>query len=226
MTLPFSRAEFFSVFAGYNESVWPAQVVLYAIAIIAVVLARRRSVAASRATNAILAVLWLWMGVVYHAGFFADINPMALVFAVIFVVQSVLFVVLAVRPKAAVFGPQRDLDGWAGGALVVLGLLIYPMLSIAAGHQYPAQPTFGLPCPSTIFTLGILLWARGTVPRVVFVIPMLWAVVGTVGAIQLGVVEDLSLTFSLAVVALVWVAPTAAFHTATLRSRLGSVRWS
>jgi hypothetical protein len=226
MTLPFSRAEFFSVFAGYNESVWPAQVVLYALAIVAVVLTLRRSANAGRVTHAVLAVLWLWMGLVYHAVFFADINPAALFFALFFVVQSVAFAVLAARPKAAVFVPRRDLDGWAGGGLVALGLLIYPILSIAAGHQYPAQPTFGLPCPTTIFTLGILLWARGTVPRVVFVIPILWAAIGTVGAIQLGVIEDLSLTFSLAVIALVLVAPTAAFHTATLRSRLGSVRWS
>jgi len=226
MTLPFSRTEFFSVFTGYNESVWPAQAVLYALAIAAVVLNLRKSAAAARGTYAVLAVLWLWMGVVYHAGFFAAINPMALVFAVFFVVQAALFVVLAVRPRAAAFAPQRDLEGWAGGALVALGLLIYPLLSIAAGHQYPAQPTFGLPCPTTIFTLGILLWGHGTVPRVVFVIPVLWAVVGTVAAIQLGVIEDLSLTLSLAVVALVWIAPTAAFHTATLRSRLGSVRWS
>jgi len=40
----------------------------------------------------VLAFLWLWMAVVYHAGFFADINPMAWVFALIFVLQSVLFI--------------------------------------------------------------------------------------------------------------------------------------
>lgn len=224
--MPFSRTEFFTVFASYNERVWPAQLVLYALAIVALVLTLRRPANAGRMTYAVLAVLWLWMGLVYHALFFADINPAAVLFAVFFVVQSAVFAVLAARSRAAHFGPRKDVEGWAGGALVALGLLIYPILSIAAGHRYPAQPTFGLPCPTTIFTLGILLWARGTVPRVVFVIPVLWAAIGTVAAIQLGVIEDLSLTVSLAVVALVLAAPTAAFHTATLRRRLGSVRWS
>jgi hypothetical protein len=226
MMLPFSRAEFFTVFARYNESVWPAQAVLYALAIIVVVLALRRSVAASRGTPAVLAVLWLWMGIVYHAGFFADINPVALVFAVIFIVQSVLFAVLAVRPKAGAFQPRRDLAGWAGGVLVVLGLLIYPILSVAAGHHYPAQPTFGLPCPTTIFTLGMLLWAIDTIPWPVLIIPVLWAAIGTVAAIQLGVSEDLSLAFSVTVVAVVLITGIAAAHGAALKSRLSFVRWS
>lgn len=224
--MPFSPTEFFAVFASYNERVWPTQLVLYGLAIIAVLLILRRSASAGRVTFTALAVLWLWMGVVYHAAFFADINPAAFVFAAFFVVQSAAFALVAVRSKKAAFRPQRDIEGWAGGALIALGLVVYPILSIAAGHSYPAQPTFGLPCPTTIFTLGILLWARRTMHWAVFVIPILWAAIGTVGAMQLGVIEDLSLTFSLAVVALVLVAPTAAFHTATLRSRLGSVRWS
>ena len=226
MTLPFSQADFFSVFARYNEIVWPAQALLYELAIIAAALGLRRSVGATRGTYALLAVLWLWMGVVYHASFFADINPAALVFAVIFVAQSAVFVALAVRPKTVAIVPRRDPAGWGGGVLVVFGLLIYPMLSIAAGHHYPAQPTFGLPCPTTIFTLGVLLWARGTISPAVFLIPVLWAANGTVAAIQLGVSEDLSLAFSLMVVAFVWVAGTSAAHGAALKSRLGFVRWS
>lgn len=224
--MPFSRAEFFSVFAGYNESVWPAQAGLYALAIIGVVLARRRSIAASRGTYAVLAVLWLWMGLVYHAGFFAAINPAALGFALIFVVQSVLFAVLAIRERTAAFAPRKDLAGLAGGFLIGFGLVIYPMLSLAAGHRYPAQPTFGLPCPTTIFTLGLLLWARDRIPPAAFIIPLLWAAIGTVGAIQLGAIEDLSLAFSAIVVAWVGVAESLRVHGSTLKTRLGLVRWS
>lgn len=33
MTLPFTKEEFLTVFARYNESVWPAQVVLAGLAL-------------------------------------------------------------------------------------------------------------------------------------------------------------------------------------------------
>jgi hypothetical protein len=226
MILPLSRDEFFSVFVRYNETMWPVQAGLYALAIAAVFLVLRRSIAASRGAYGVLAILWLWMGVVYHAGFFAAVNPAAFGFALIFVVQSVVFAVLAMRLTAVAFVPRKNLAGFAGGLLMVLGLVIYPMLSLAAGHQYPAQPTFGLPCPTTIFTLGLLLWARDRISPAVFIIPVLWAAIGTVGAIQLGVIEDLSLAFSAIVVVWVWVAESLRVHVSTLKTRLSLVRWS
>jgi hypothetical protein len=145
------------------------------------------------------------MGLVYHAGFFASVNPAAIGFAAGFVVQAVLFLRLAVRGKVMVT-PRNDPAGWAGGALVILGLIVYPLMSVAAGHRYPAQPTFGLPCPTTIFTLGIMLWMLGPVPGYLFVIPVLWAMTGTVAALQLGVTEDLSLAAALLLTGIVVVA--------------------
>lgn len=205
ITLPFSPSEFFAVFARYNDAVWPAQLALYALAIIALLLALRRSSGASRGAHTILAVLWIWMGVVYHAGFFAEVNPAAIVFAGVFVVQGFLFIGLAAR-RNVLFVPRNDLAGWTGAGLVILGLVVYPLMSAAAGHHYPAQPTFGLPCPTTIFTLGMLLWAIDTTPRHVLVVPLLWAATGTLAALKLGVTEDLSLVLSLAVVTFVRVA--------------------
>jgi hypothetical protein len=205
MTFPFSRSEFFAVFARYNEQVWPAQLLLYGLAIVAIILALRRSEQASRGAHAVLAILWVWMGVVYQVRFFAEINPAARVFGVIFLAQSLVFLRLALGRNVRVFAPGRDLAGWAGAGLIVFGLVIYPMLSVAAGHRYPAQPTFGLPCPTTIFTLGMLLWMFDAAPRYAFVIPTLWALTGVFAAVQLSVTEDLSLAGSVAVVGLVLV---------------------
>jgi len=67
---------------------------------------------------------------------------------------------------------------------------------MAFGHRYPRVPTFGLPCPTTIFTLGILLLASFPFPKSVFIVPFLWSVVGTSAAFQLGVLQDLSLLVS------------------------------
>jgi hypothetical protein len=190
--MPFSRAEFFWIFARYNEAVWPAPIVLYALALVAAFLAFRRSSAGSRGANGILAVMWLWMAAAYHAAFFVSINPLAIVFAILFAIQALMFGWLAIR-GGTIYQPKEDSAGLAGALLVIFSLAVYPALSIAAGHRYPAQPTFGLPCPTTIFTIGMLVWSGELAPRRVLVIPVLWAAVGASAAIQLGVVEDLSL---------------------------------
>lgn len=200
--LPFTREQFFTVFSDYNDAVWPAQAVLYVAALIAVALAFRGTRGASRIGFGVLALLWAWMGIVYHAGFFSAINPAARIFAGAFVVQAGVFVYLAASGKAVAIAPRRDLAGRMGGVLIVTGLIVYPILSMFGGHRYPAQPTFGLPCPTTIYTFGILLWSHG-MPRYAAIVPVLWVLPATIAAVQLGVREDLLLGASLVVCAAV-----------------------
>ena len=49
-----------------------------------------------------------------------------------------------------------------GTALAALGgaLVAYPVLSAMLGREFPEMPTFGLPCPTTIFTLGLLAFLK------------------------------------------------------------------
>jgi hypothetical protein len=91
------------------------------------------------------------------------------------------------------FSPVADWRGATGGILIAYALLAYPLLGWLAGHRYPRAPTFGVPCPTAIFTLGILLLAAPPVPRVAYIVPVLWAAVGSVAAFALGVPEDLGL---------------------------------
>jgi hypothetical protein len=58
------------------------------------------------------------------------------------------------------------------------------------------MPTFGLPCPTTIFTLGILMFAKRPFPRSVFIAPVLWCAIGSFAAIQLGVFQDYGLVIA------------------------------
>ena len=78
--------------------------------------------------------------------------------------------------------------------VVGLGLacyaLSYPILNITLGHPYPATPTFGVPCPTAILTVGLLLASPGRVPLTLAVIPALWGFIGGSAAIVLGVWPD------------------------------------
>jgi hypothetical protein len=72
-------------------------------------------------------------------------------------------------------------------------LLVYPLLNHVSGHRYPSTPTFGLPCPTTIFTLGIFHWSKRPVPWACAAIPMIWVAIGSSAAFLLDVLPDLGL---------------------------------
>jgi hypothetical protein len=53
---------------------------------------------------------------------------------------------------------------------------------------------FGVaPCPTTIFTFGLLLWANKPVPVYILVIPLIWSIIGTMAAVSLQVPQDYGL---------------------------------
>ena len=197
--MPFNTEQFLDVFRRYNEAVWPAQWILHALALTAVVLAVGRRTDADRRIAGILAVLWLWMGAVYHLAFFRDINPAALGFGLLFLVQAAAFAWIGVRRRQLTFRVRADAVGLVGTALVLYALVLYPALGYALGRRYPAIPSFGLPCPTTIFTFGLLLWATPGVPRRLLLVPALWSLLGAVAAVRLGMVEDLGLLLAGAV---------------------------
>jgi hypothetical protein len=92
------------------------------------------------------------------------------------------------------FVQRSDWRGMLGGILVVYALAGYPLIGLAVGHRYPAMPTFGLPCPVTILTVGMLLFAARPVPRSVLAAPALWGLLGGASAtFLLGVYQDAGL---------------------------------
>jgi hypothetical protein len=190
---PFTADQFFGVFAAYNTAVWPLQWMLLALAAAAIVLAFVRVSIGGHLVAGILAALWLWMGLVYHLTFFTVINPAAAIFGVAFALEAALLVWARLGPQKLRFRPRRDAYGTAGAVLLAYALIVYPWLSSVLGHHYPAVPTFGAPCPTTIFTFGLLLWAAGRVPWWLLVIPAVWALIGLSAAVSLGVSQDLGL---------------------------------
>jgi hypothetical protein len=67
------------------------------------------------------------------------------------------------------------------------------VLGQLSGHSYPYSPTFGLPCPTTIFTFGILLFADKKFNILLLLIPLIWSVIGFGAALNFSVFEDYGL---------------------------------
>lgn len=193
MNLPFTPEQFFQIFAQYNQAVWPVQFVLNACALACIFLLFRRRSNAGRGISLLLSLLWFWVAIAYHFAFFSRINPAAWLFGGLFLAGGLVFAWMGVLQARLQFTPPAGARGVLGSALLLYALLIYPLLGYMFGHRYPHAPTFGLPCPTTIFTIGLLLLAVPPVPRLAFLMPVIWAAIGSLAAFQLGVYEDLGL---------------------------------
>jgi hypothetical protein len=190
MTLPFTAQEFFRVFARYNQAVWPAQIALYGLAVAVVALVWQRS---ARAVAVLLALLWAWTAIAYHLVFFSQINPAAPLFAALFLAGAAAFLWEGLVLGRLRFACAPNGRCALGVALVAYALLAYPLLAAQQGRGYPLSATFGLPCPTTIFTLGVLAFLQPPYRAYAFVPPLLWAMTGTYAALAFGVYEDLGL---------------------------------
>lgn len=193
MSLPFTADQFFDIFRQYNTSIWPAQLLLVALAVCAAVLALRPNGRSGHLVAVYLAAQWCWTGVVYHWWFFSRINPAASLFGAIWVAGAIAF--------AASSGGSRRLSfrtrlGWrvaVGASLVTYALVLYPLLGLLDGRIYPLAPTFGAPCPVAIYTFGLLWLADRRAPAWLVIAPLAWAAIGSSAAFTLGVYEDLGL---------------------------------
>jgi Family of unknown function (DUF6064) len=194
VTAPFTIEQFLGVFAAYNAAIWPTQILAYGLGLIAVSALWSRKQPAAQLILSILALMWALNGIGYHVLFFAEINPIAKGFAAFFVLQSILFAVSVLVPSDLRFEVRLSCRSAAGLLFIVYALLIYELLGYWAGHGLMAGPVFGVaPCPTTIFTIGMLLLASGTWVAWLSIIPILWSLIGVAAAVQLGITEDFGL---------------------------------
>jgi hypothetical protein len=191
MQLPFTTEQFFDLFARYNATLWPAALALWIASAVfsALLLSSRRP--SDRWISALLSMHWLWSALAYHAAFFTDINPAAWLFAALFLLEAAFFFWWGVVQQQLSFAPWRS--GWAPVAwLLVTYSLLYPAINAAQHLTWSTIPTFGVPCPTTIFTAGLLLLAAPQSWRL-SLIPVIWSVIGGSAAFLLGVSADYAL---------------------------------
>jgi hypothetical protein len=153
----------------------------------------------NEAIAGILALLWAWMGAAYHLWQFSAVNPAAYLFAGLSLMQGALFAWEGVLRRRLRFEAARGGRFLVGAGLLAYALLVYPQLSGLLGHHYPAMPTFGLPCPTTVFTIGVLVFLAAPYPRYVLLLPLVWCAVGTAAVFLFGLPQDLGLTVAGAV---------------------------
>ena len=193
--LPFTTEQFLAVFASYNEAIWPVHLAAYGLGLIAIGAVAFPGPQTHHLIFTVLGLFWIGNGAGYHLWQLTAITPAAWLFGTAFLVQGALFLRQATSgaPFGLRFGsePRR----LVGGALIAYAAIVYPLVGPAFGHAWPRAPYFGVaPCPTTIFTFGLLLLAeRERITPGLLVIPFAWSLVGGSAAVLLGITEDLGL---------------------------------
>jgi hypothetical protein len=190
MTFPFTQEQFLTIFTQYNNAVFPLQIIFIILGIVALWFVVKKSPISDRIIVLILIFIWFWMGIVYHILFFSSINPLAYAFGVLFIIEACLLIYLGIIKKQVEFSLTKDRYTLIGLIFIVYAMIIYPVIGMVAGHGYPRLPTFGLPCPTTIFTFGLFLMADKKFPLPLLVIPLIWSMIGFFAALSLGITED------------------------------------
>ena len=181
---------FVRVFEKYNLDIWPMQVVAYIIGIVSLFFVIKRTKYSNRIIAAILSFLWLWIGIVFFLLYFAPVFSLHYVSGVLFIIQGILFLANVIKPRVS-FGCKRDVYSVVGILFIAYAMIGYPMVGYFLGRQ---SAPFGVyPCPTTVFTFGLLLLIDKKVPKLFLVIPLFWALMGGFPAVFVGIFEDIGL---------------------------------
>ena len=191
MQLPFTREQFFDLFVAYNEALWPAAMALWIASVVVVAMRLTARHPHDRWVSALLVGHWAWSALAYHVAFFTRINPAAWLFAALFLGQAVLLFRVGVMQRRLSFAPWDS--AWAPLAWGLIAYsLAYPAINALDHRSLLRIPTFGLPCPTTIFTAGVLMLATPRL-RGLSTVPVVWSAIGGSAAFLLGVRADMAL---------------------------------
>jgi hypothetical protein len=181
------------VLAAFNSDLWPTQIVAYLLGVLVIWLAARGESGSSRWACGIMGLLHLLIGVGLCAIYWAPVYLLAWLFAALNVAQGAILLGAGAWRGRLQFsfasGPRR----WIGLALMALGLVGYPLMGPLTGRTWPAAMLFGMvPCPTSVFELGLLHWAKAPVSALFWAVP-LFAGLSAWVPVSSGVTEDLIL---------------------------------
>ena len=188
--LPFTHQQFVFVFGLYNGVIWPLQWLAQVLGIVVLVLLAWPSVGRHRAAVLLLAAMWIWTGAAYHLVFFALINPIAPLFAAMFVIEGLMLAGSLWR-RRLVFGEVEGVRAVLGWSLLVYSVAVYPALGLLLGERVLDLPAFGVtPCPVALATLGLLMLSAGPARPWLLAAPLAWSVIGGSAAVLLRMPQD------------------------------------
>lgn len=188
----FALGKFLITLENYNLDIWPLQIFSYVLGIAVVVIAIKRTEFSNRVISLILSFFWLWSGIVFCILYWNKSFKFAYIFGILLTIQGLIFLYGFIRQNIS-FSYTGNIYSSIGILLIFYAMIGYFLIGLFIGHTYPHSFPFGLvPCPTAIFTLGILLWTDKKVPKHILIIPALLSLAGIIAIIKT-IYEDMGL---------------------------------
>ena len=188
---------FLNYASRYNLDLYPAQYLMLGLGLIAILTVFFRTKTSSRFISAILAFFYGWIGIQFYMIYFKEFMPIPFVFGILFIIQALIFILEGTIRNRISFQFKADIYGLTGALLLFYAIFGYQALENLLGRGYPEILSFGMfPCPTVIFSLGILLWTGKKFPSYILIFPIIQALSGFIPAFIIGIIEDIGLIIS------------------------------
>lgn len=190
--LSFSIKEFLNVLENYNLAIWPFQVFVYILIVMTLFFLFRKTKYSSKLVFAILSFFWLFNGIVFSLIYWSPSHLFGYIFAILCTIQGLLFLYSIIRSDITI-GHLNKIFTLIGLLFILYAIIGYQTFGYFLGHIYPRYfPACLVPCPTTIFTIGIFLIINNKIPVKYFIIPLIIAVSGVL-VVYNGIYEDIGL---------------------------------
>lgn len=193
--------EFYDLVGSYNEMYLIVTILTFVLAIVSLLMVFRKNEHSNRIVSFTLTFLWLWIGVVFGIIVFGSFPTVLAgiemtgswyLFGGIFTVHGIILLYFGVIKDTVSYSWKPDTRHYLGLLFILFGVVIYPFVGVLAGRVFPGYPIFGImPCPVTLFTIGLLLWSDVKPTFPVVIIPIFWAFMGIVPLLFYEVYADI-----------------------------------
>jgi hypothetical protein len=191
----FSLEEFLLVLESYNLFIWPLQIIAYVLIVLVIFFSLSPTQYSAKIVSAILSFFWLFTGIIFCFIYWAPSHIFGYIFGIICTIQGLLFL-YSIRRSDITIGSSDKTYKLIGILFVLYAIIGYQIFGYYLGHIYPKFFAAGLvPCPTTIFTLGIFLIINKSIPIKYFVIPLMISLGGFLAAYN-GIYEDIGLVIT------------------------------
>ena len=185
---------FWNTIAAYNAATWPAQIVFTGIATLLLLLLCLRPTNTVRiAMKSFMAMLNFWIAGVYYMIYCRPREYHGML-ALFWAIMGGIWIYDLLVKHASL---ERTGQHNAFAVLLLAMPLIYPLCSLALGHEFPMMTSPVMPCSVAVFTIGLLLAFPKRVNLFVILFLCHWALVGFPKIYFFGIPEDLLLSGAL-----------------------------
>lgn len=184
---------FWNTIAAYNAATWPAQIGFTLVAAMLLVLLYLRPTPAVRiAMKLFMAFLNFWIAGVYYMIYCRPREYHGML-ALFWAIMGGIWIYELLVKHASL---ERTGQHNAFAILLLVMPLIYPLCSLALGHEFPIMTSPVMPCSVAVFTIGLMLAFTHRINIFLVLFLCHWALIGLAKVYFFGIPEDFLLAAS------------------------------